>query len=89
MRTPRATSQYKRAYRLVTNDMQLIDTLAAMRRSKHISVETAAARIGTTPAELEAIENGITDPTLSVVRRFALAVGATVEHEVSDSDENH
>lgn len=49
--------------------------LQAWRLSRQESVESLAARAGLTPASLEAIEAGQTDPPGSLIERLAAALG--------------
>ncbi|AZI16062.1 helix-turn-helix domain-containing protein [Bifidobacterium breve] len=76
----------ERARRLIANDDRLLSELAGMREAKRISLEIASRRIGITEAELEAIDGGTKDPTMGELRRYAHAVGAVIEHRVTDDE---
>lgn len=63
-------------------EVTVIDLLVAMRRWKHIPLRTVARRMGANRCHVRRFERTGSDPTLSTVRRYALAIGAMVEHEV-------
>lgn len=46
------------------------------------TVEQKAYRMGVTPYEVVCFESGATDPTLSMIRRYALAVGLEIHSKV-------
>ncbi|MDF7663244.1 helix-turn-helix transcriptional regulator [Bifidobacterium sp. ESL0763] len=72
----------KQASLLVRNDEKLIDELAEYRKKSGMSVETVADKMGIPADELRDIEGGVGDPAMSVVRRFAHALGLVVSHDV-------
>ena len=54
---------------------RLLRELAERRRALGLSQTTVAARMGTSQSALARMEGGESDPRLSTVERFALAVG--------------
>lgn len=70
------------ANQLVDADQKLLDDLVALRRAS-MTQEEAAARMGVSQSAVARIESGERDPHLSTLRRYALAVGARIEHHVS------
>lgn len=71
------------ACRLVEADTHLLRALVAMRRTKAIPEADVALRMGTTVYAVHVLERDDADPKLSTLRRYALAIGALVEHHVS------
>lgn len=63
-------------------DHLLIADLVLIRKGAALTQADVAERMGTTPAKVAALENVDSDPRLSTLRRYALAVGATVKHHV-------
>lgn len=70
------------ALRLVAAQTAWIASLVAMRQAQNLSQTDVARRMGCTQSSVSDIETGSTDPRLSTLRRYALAVGADVEHTV-------
>lgn len=60
----------------------IVRDLVKARRSRGLSVEEVAERIGATVAEVQSFESSDSDPEMSFVRRYALAVGATIDYRV-------
>lgn len=74
----------RRADLLVDDHWQLIDRLIAIRKERGLSIETVASRMGVIPETVtEQIEWDGGNPTLSLIRRYALAVGATIHTTVT------
>lgn len=64
----------------VTSDMgELIDLLAARRRAQRLSQSEVAGRMGTSQPAVARLEAGRGDVRLSTLRRYADALGQTVE----------
>lgn len=74
----------RRALRLVQSDTALLDELLGRRESLGLTRDDVAQRMGVTPETIAKIESGTADPRLSTLRRYAMAVGAVVEHTVVD-----
>lgn len=72
-----------RARSLVAADRRLMDDLMAIRRGRGIDDATMCRRMGVSAERLAGIENGDVDPTLGQIRRYAHAIGATIEHHVT------
>ena len=74
----------RRAGLLIDDHWQLIDRLVAIRKERGLSVETVASRMGVLPETVtEQIERDYGNPNLSLLRRYALAVGATTHTTVT------
>lgn len=71
------------AAQLVSADEDLLDDLARLRESQGLSQRDVAERLGVGQSAISRIESGRRDPHLSTLRRYALALGARVEHRVS------
>lgn len=72
------------ACRLVEADTHLLRALVAMRRAKAIPEADVALRMGTTVYAVHVLERADSDPKLSTLRRYALAIGALISHQVTD-----
>jgi len=64
-------------------EVTVFDLLVAMRRLKRIPLRTVSRRMGANRHRIRKLERPGSDPHLSTVRRYALAIGAMVEHEVT------
>lgn len=71
-----------RADALYAAQEQLLESLVDLRRSRQISQETVAIRMGVSQPTVSAFERYDANPTLSTIRRYALAVGARLNLEV-------
>lgn len=71
------------AVAMAENDERLLDELVAMR--KGLTQQQVADRMGISQSAVARIESGERDPRLSTIRRYALAVGAVVDHSVRRS----
>ena len=67
----------------MTREITVFDLLVAMRRFQRIPLRTVARRMGANRHHIRKLERPGSDPHLSTVRRYALAIGAMVEHEVT------
>ena len=74
------------AAELVRGHENLLAQLIAMRQAKGITQGTVAARMGVTQPTIAALEAHDSNPTMATVRRYALAVRASVTHTVEDAD---
>jgi len=59
---------------------RLLRSLAARRRKLGLSQTVVAARMGTSQSALARLEGGESDPRISTVERYALAVGEELAH---------
>ncbi|AMS04654.1 XRE family transcriptional regulator [Acidipropionibacterium acidipropionici] len=73
----------RRADLLIEDHYQLMDRLIAIRKERGLDVATVAERMGVMPSTVHTIEADYGDPTLSLIRRYALAVGATTHTTVT------
>lgn len=69
---------------LVESHEKLMDDLIAMRKRHRLTQEVVAERMGVSQPSVAAFERYDANPTLSSVRRYALAVGASIAHVVKD-----
>lgn len=74
-----------RALELVQRDSDFLDALISLRTSSGISQESVAERMGVTQPAVAAFEREDSNPTLSSIRRYALAVGARITYDVSSA----
>ncbi|HEV8564584.1 MAG TPA: helix-turn-helix transcriptional regulator [Actinomycetota bacterium] len=58
----------------------LVKSLAERRRRLGLSQTVVAARMGTSQSALARLEKGETDPRITTVQRYALAVGEELVH---------
>lgn len=75
-----------RARRLVEASGKLVDDLIALREQKGLTQGQLAKRMGISQSGVARIEGGDRDPRLSTLRRYALALGAMIEHDVTDDE---
>ncbi len=73
-----------RAHSLVESHSAQLSDLLELRRKHHISQEIVAERMGVSQPTVSAFENYDSNPTLSTIRRYALAVGARISFQVID-----
>lgn len=69
---------------LVESHDKLMEDLIAMRKRHRLTQEVIAERMGVSQPSVAAFERYDANPTLSSVRRYALAVGASIVHTVED-----
>lgn len=74
------------AAKLLSADEKLMSELIACRNAHGWSQEELGNRMGVSQASISAFERYDNDPRLSTIRRYALAVGARVQHRVSLDD---
>ena len=63
-----------------TKSRALLRSLAERRRGLGLSQTTVAARMGTSQSALARIEKGESDPRITTVQRYALALGEELSH---------
>lgn len=68
---------------LVEGDYELLRRLIELRTEQGLSQAEVARRMGVTRRAVIAFERPDADPNLSTIRRYALAVGARVDHAVT------
>jgi DNA-binding XRE family transcriptional regulator len=81
--TPAANLIRARAKVLAREDRELKIELIAMRRDAGLTQKQVADLIGVTQQAINKLERYDSDPKLSTLRRYANAVGALVEHRVT------
>lgn len=69
---------------LVESHDQLMGLLVAMRKRHRLTQDVVAERMGVSQPTVAAFERYDANPKLSTIRRYALAVGASIEHTVRD-----
>lgn len=74
------------ADRLVANDRKLLDELIEKRKSARLSQKEVAEKMGVTESAISKVESGTRDLRLATLRRYALAVGAEINHSVRKFD---
>jgi transcriptional regulator with XRE-family HTH domain len=78
-----------RADALVEAHEELMRSLIALRKQHKISQETVAERMSVSQPTVAAFERYDSNPTLSTIRRYALAVGGRIQNSVIDDCEEH
>lgn len=73
-----------RADSLIDAHDHLLEALRKLRAKHHLSQAQVAERMGVSQPTVAAFERYDANPTLSTIRRYALAVGARIEEIVSD-----
>ena len=73
-----------RADALIASDSQLLEKLVALRRRHGLSQSDVAMRMGVSQPTVSAFEKYDSNPRLSTIRRYALAVEGNVSHAVTD-----
>lgn len=71
------------AAQLVAADEDLLDNLVRLREKLGLSQRDVADRLGVGQSAISRIESGERDPHLSTLRRYALALGARIDHRVT------
>ncbi|MEO7016211.1 MAG: helix-turn-helix transcriptional regulator [Leifsonia sp.] len=69
---------------LVAEHRKLMKALVEQRKSHQLTQEQVAERMGVSQPTVAAFERYDTNPTLATIRRYALAVGAGIEHTIED-----
>lgn len=73
------------AMQLADSHDQLLKELVALRKVHGLSQAAVAERMSVSQPTVAAFERYDANPTLSTIRRYALAVHASIEHVVADS----
>jgi len=73
-----------RANQLVETHELLMHELLMLRKKNGLSQEIVGERMGISQPAVAAFESHESNPTLGTIRRYALAVGARIEHTVID-----
>lgn len=71
---------------LAEQDERLIEQLIEHRKARGLKQKDVAAIIGRNPSVISTFESLGSDPRLSTIRRYALAVGVSVGHLVEDAE---
>lgn len=74
------------ACHLVANDDAMIGALVRLRLARRLPVAIVAERMGTTADSVRELEAFESDPRLSTLRRYALALGARITTTVTKED---
>jgi DNA-binding helix-turn-helix protein len=74
--------EHRLARALRDADDQLFKDLVAARKNQGLTQKQMAQRMDTTQAAVSRFESGRTDPHLSTLRSYAMALGVVVRHEV-------
>lgn len=77
-----------RAVELALSDYRLLRDLIKVRKDRRLSQDDLAVILGISQPSVAAFERVDADPKLSTIRRYALAVGAAIDHQVvKDGDQ--
>lgn len=76
----------RRAAQLLETDRKLLSDLVARRHELGLSQTEVARRMDTSQPVVARMESGVRDMHQSTLRRYAMAVEATVEHSVVPDD---
>lgn len=74
------------AVHLAEQDERLIEQLIEHRKARGLKQKDVAAIIGRNPSVVSTFESLGSDPRLSTIRRYALAVGVSIDHRVDDAE---
>ena len=74
------------SYQLVESHYQLMQDLIDIREKQNLSQEEVGTRMGTSQSTVALFESYDSNPTLGTIRRYALAVGAKIIHQVIETD---
>ena len=74
----------ERALALAASQAELMSNLVALRKRRNLIQQEVGDRMGVSQPAVAAFEAYDSNPTLSSLRRYALAIGARVEHRVID-----
>lgn len=84
-----ADPEYIRAQQLADADRVMLRDLVAVRRRHGLTQERVGELMGISQPSVAAIEGHDANPKLSTIRRYAVAIGALIRHEVvSDPEYN-
>ena len=67
---------------LVEADLRLMRDLVTFRKGRNVSQATVAEHMGIDPSGVSKIEAGHRDLLQSTIQRYALAVGAVIDHKI-------
>jgi len=87
--TPGERDLQSRAEALVDSHDDLMTRLVEQRKLHELTQAEVAERMGVSQPTVAAFERYDANPTLSTIRRYALAVGASIEHTVKDVCVDH
>lgn len=76
----------QKAMEQVGSDVDFIHALAKRREELGLSQQDVATRAGWPLGTVQDIESLKRDPTLGELRRFALAIRASVKHNITEKD---
>lgn len=76
----------KLARQMTRGDRRLVDKLIEIRRRRRLTQSDLARLMGVSQSAVAKFENGPRDPRLSTIRRYALALGVEVAHQVRGED---
>ncbi len=71
-------------YMLAINDDELLEALVALRKARGLTREQVAERMNRSVSVVADFERPGVDPHLSTIRRYAVAIGASIETAVAD-----
>lgn len=74
----------RRADALEQDHWQLVDELIKLRKKHKLSQAEVATRMGVTQPTVSEFESDDSNPTLSTIRRYAMAVGARLKTTIID-----
>lgn len=74
----------ERAEQLVESHTRLMEDLYLLRKKNKLSQDLVGERMGVSQPAVASFESHDANPTLSTIRRYALAVGARIEYKVID-----
>ncbi len=74
----------RRAEALIDETTDFMEALRALRKEHGLSQEVVAALMGVSQPAVSQFEHYDSNPTLSTIRRYAMAVGARLRLEVTD-----
>ena len=78
------------AAQLVEQEREMMQALKILRKEKGLSQAVVAERMGVTQPAVAAFESYDSNPTMASIRRYALAVGATITISVGEvSPDSH
>ncbi|OBA88778.1 hypothetical protein A5633_08390 [Mycolicibacterium elephantis] len=78
------THEERNAKALARNDLEMLADLVRLRQELGLTQEDVAKVIGRDKSAVSRFERLDSDPRLSTVRRYARAVGALIEHRVTE-----
>lgn len=67
---------------LAYNDLRMIKALVDLRKKQGMTTKDVADALGIKESKIKKFERHDADPRLSTIRRYALVVGAKIQHDV-------